>query len=79
MKILYFAQIARALGRREDELHATEPLDADALWNRLLELRPELAPYRATVHLARNHEYPGARELFTDRDEVALIPPVSGG
>jgi molybdopterin synthase catalytic subunit len=79
MKILYFAHVAKALGRREDELDVPAPVTADALWERLLALRPALAPYRASIHLARNGEYAGPAGQFANGDEVALIPPVSGG
>ncbi len=79
MKILYFAHVAKALGRREDELNFPAPVTAEALWERLLALRPGLAQYRATIHLARNSEYAGPQDLFANSDEVALIPPVSGG
>ena len=79
MKILYFAHVAKALGRREDVLEVPAPVSADALWAQLLSLRPGLAPYRSTIHLARNNEYAGKSDLFANTDEVALIPPVSGG
>jgi MoaE-MoaD fusion protein len=79
MKILYFAQVAQTLGRREDEIVVGQPLDRDALWDQLVSLRPELARYRACVHLSRNREYARADEAFQNDDEVALLPPVSGG
>jgi len=79
MKILYFAHVAKALGRREDDLYVPAPITADDLWERLLALRPGLAPYRASIHLARNGEYADAAGEFSNGDEVALIPPVSGG
>ncbi len=79
MKILYFAHVAKALGRREDVVEVSAPVTADALWAQLLALRPGLAPFRASIHLARNNEYAGSADLFANSDEVALIPPVSGG
>ena len=35
--------------------------------------------HRANTRLARNWEYTDRETRFTDGDEVALIPPVSGG
>jgi molybdopterin converting factor small subunit len=49
------------------------------LWELLLARWPGLAAYRAQTRLARNGVYAGANEVFADSDEVALIPPVSGG
>jgi molybdopterin synthase catalytic subunit len=79
MKILYFAHVAKTLGRREDELSCPAPVTAEVLWEKLLVLRPGLAQYRSSIHLARNSEYAEAQAMFADADEVALIPPVSGG
>jgi molybdopterin synthase catalytic subunit len=79
MKILYFAHVAQAVGRREDDLEVSAPITADALWEQLLTLRPALAPFRARIHLARNRAYAAGDDKFLNDDEVALLPPVSGG
>ncbi len=79
MKILYFAHVAKALGCRQDVLEVKEPLAAEALWEQLVALRPGLAPYRASIRLARNNTFAGPQERFANGDEVALLPPVSGG
>jgi tetratricopeptide (TPR) repeat protein len=43
------------------------------------EKHPGLARFRGSVRLARNSEYVGPDARFGPDDEVALIPPVSGG
>jgi len=45
----------------------------------LVERWPALAAHRANTRLARNGAYAGESEIFGADDEVALIPPVSGG
>jgi molybdopterin synthase catalytic subunit/molybdopterin converting factor small subunit len=63
----------------------TEEFDADAikvedLRARLEASQPKLVPYLSGVAIAVNEEYilePG--EELNDGDEVALIPPISGG
>jgi molybdopterin converting factor subunit 1 len=79
MRILFFAQLKDATGCDSAELNVTSPLSAEQFWTELLKQFPKLAVHRASVRLACNQEYamPGAR--FLDGDEVALIPPVSGG
>ena len=78
MRILLFAHLKNAVGRTELDF-PWDDLDADSLWRKLTEVYPELARFRPAVRLARNSEYakPGTR--FYRSDEVALIPPVSGG
>ncbi len=78
MHILFFAQAADAAGTRE--YRPDLPLaDLETLWVDLLTRFPELEPLRPTIRIARNGEYVREGELFRHGDEIALIPPVSGG
>jgi molybdopterin converting factor subunit 1 len=78
VRILFFAHLKDVTGQAEVEMTAGE-LDADGLWQKLIAAYPGLARFRGSVRLARNQEYVGREARFTDADEVALIPPVSGG
>ncbi len=80
MRILFFAQLKDATKCDSIELESPlSPLDAEQLWAELLRQFPTLAAHRPSVRLAKNCEYAGPETTFTDADEVALIPPVSGG
>jgi molybdopterin synthase catalytic subunit len=48
-------------------------------WDALVDRHPVLAPGRESVRFARNGTYADADEALEDGDEVAMIPPVSGG
>jgi len=78
MRILLFAHLKEAAGCADMEVDWGE-LDANSLWEKLIEKHPGLARFRDTVRLARNSEYVGPDARFGPSDEVALIPPVSGG
>ena len=78
MHILFFAHLKDVTGQAEIEMTAGE-LDTDGLWQKLIATYPELERFRGSVRLARNSEYVGLDARFSDADEVALIPPVSGG
>ncbi|MGA4644174.1 MoaD/ThiS family protein [Limisphaera sp. 4302-co] len=78
MRVLFFAHLKDLTGCGETELDCAG-VDADGLWAALLERFPQLAPYRPTVRLARNAQYAAPGTRFEPGDEVALIPPVSGG
>jgi molybdopterin converting factor subunit 1 len=49
------------------------------IWNRLLTEFPALGGHQEGVGYAVNHEYVQADYRPSNRDEVAFIPPVSGG
>ena len=79
MRVLFFAQLKDATGCADLELALASPLNGEQLWKTLTEKFPALAAHRNNVRLARNWEYADAETQFTNEDEVALIPPVSGG
>ncbi len=79
MTLLYFAQARQLAGVAIETVELAAPLGADALWAEVLARRPGLAPLRVVTRLARNGEFAAADAVFQPGDEVALIPPVSGG
>jgi molybdopterin converting factor subunit 1 len=79
MRILFFAQVRDAAGCPQVEWKDVVPMNASAVWDRLIREFPALAGHRQTTRLARNGAYVEEDESFEKGDEVALIPPVSGG
>ena len=79
MKLLFFAQLKTFTGCDEIEVPVSEPLHADQLWQVLDFKFPGISAYRPSTRLAINCVYSDAYSCFHDGDEVALIPPVSGG
>ena len=54
-------------------------MNEEEFWKRLVKRHSGLDSFKASVRLARNHEFLSSCELFQPGDEFALIPPVSGG
>lgn len=79
MRLLFFAQLKDATGCASAEIKPAMPLNAEQLWTELLKQFPKLAAHRTSARFARNQEYATPDAKFSDNDEVALIPPVSGG
>lgn len=79
MTILYFAHARRATGLDMETLTVSAPMRAAALWERLIALHPELAPLLAASRLARANEFISSDAIIDPDDEIAVIPPVSGG
>lgn len=79
MKILFFSQARNLSGCAEYHWETSEAVGADGLWEHLLEQFPNLATIRSQTRLACNGEMTNSEARFCPEDEVALIPPVSGG
>jgi molybdopterin converting factor subunit 1 len=79
MRVLFFAQTRDATGSAELEMKVSGSLGVAEIWHALVAAQPKLAAFQKTTRLACNGEYADAETRFTDADEVALIPPVSGG
>lgn len=79
VRVLLFAQMASAAGVRCLEWEVSAPQHSDAFWSWLLARHPGLGDWRAVSRLARNGEYMVAGDAIQAGDELAVIPPVSGG
>ncbi|MGF1473318.1 MAG: molybdopterin converting factor subunit 1 [Rubrobacteraceae bacterium] len=78
IKVLLFGAAADRAGTREAELPATSDT-LDGLWPALAERYPGLAPMKDNLAFAVNEEYARGDTRVEPGDEVALLPPVSGG
>ena len=79
MKVLFFAQCRQVTGCHDFHLRSYRSMTEDEFWAALVEVFPGLAPFRKTARLARNETYLQGGELIQPGDEIAVIPPVSGG
>jgi molybdopterin converting factor subunit 1 len=52
---------------------------ARTVWETLTAEYPELGPYASSISVAVNEEYARMTTAVKDGDEVAFLPPVSGG
>lgn len=79
VKVLCFAQLRDRLGG--SELSWTLPVGATGgeLLRVLANAQPAVAGLLAVSRLAVNAAYASAETVLRDGDEVAVIPPVSGG
>ena len=77
--MLLFGAAADRAGTREIELPVEEGVTLAKIWPLLVELHPDLAPMRDTLAFAVNGEYVRKDAGVSPGDEVAVLPPVSGG
>jgi molybdopterin converting factor subunit 1 len=79
VRVRLFAIQRELAGTREHPLELAEGATVEDAWEALIAAYPALAPGRASVRFARNGAYADAATQLADGDEVAMIPPVSGG
>jgi molybdopterin synthase catalytic subunit len=79
VRVRLFAMQRELAGTREVALELPDGATIEDAWLALVERFPVLAPGRPAVRFARNSEYAAAETRLEDGDEIAMIPPVSGG
>jgi molybdopterin synthase catalytic subunit len=79
VRVRLFAVQRELAGTRELTIDLPEPANVGQAWDALVVRHPVLAPGRDSVRFARNGAYADEATMLTDGDEVAMIPPVSGG
>jgi molybdopterin synthase catalytic subunit len=79
IRVRLFAVQRELAGTREVPLDLAEEASVDDAWTALVARYPALAPGRPFVRFARNADYADPGTQLADGDELAVIPPVSGG
>ena len=74
-----FARLRDLTGAGELVREVPEPADARAVWNAMVAEWPALREYEKTMSVAVNAEYARITAAVHDGDEIAFMPPVSGG
>ena len=79
VKVLLFGAAADRAGLRQTELPVDDDVTLGDLWPILADCHPGLVPMRDTLAFAVNGEYARMEDPVSPGDEVAVLPPVSGG
>jgi molybdopterin synthase catalytic subunit len=79
VRVLYLGMLKEIAGREAEVVQLAEHSRLGDLFTRLQQQIPKLREFRGAIALAVNYEYSNGAAILRDNDEVALIPPVSGG
>ena len=79
VRVLYFGVLKDLLGCESEEMDLPEGSLAAALVDRVEQRAQPVAAIWKAVAIAVNREYVRAPTVLHEGDEVALLPPVSGG
>jgi len=79
VRVLFFGRLKDIVGRAEEEAELSEGARVEDLFARYGSRFPEIGRYRASVVASVNQEFAGWNAPLRGGDEVAFLPPVSGG
>lgn len=74
-----FARLREIVGAPDVRVVVPESATVLDAWTSLAERFPQLAAYAGSVSCAVNEDYARMTAALKDGDEVAFLPPVSGG
>jgi molybdopterin converting factor subunit 1 len=74
-----FARLRDIAGAAELRRDVGPGATIGTVWHELVQDFPELAQYEKSISTAVNADYARMDETVADGDEVAFLPPVSGG
>jgi molybdopterin converting factor subunit 1 len=74
-----FASFREAAGQPESVVEVQPGTTVGQLWDTLVEAQPRLQPLSRNAAFAVNRHYARADAPLSEGDEVAFLPPVSGG
>ncbi|XP_021565161.1 molybdopterin synthase sulfur carrier subunit-like [Carlito syrichta] len=82
VEVLYFAKRAEIVGVRSETIFVPQEIKALQLWKEIESWHPGLADVKNKVIFAVYQEYVELGDqllLLQPGDEIAIVPPISGG
>ncbi len=79
LKVLFFGRLKDLIGQAEDSVNSAVAANIEQLFALYAARNPELAKYRPSLVASRNQEFVAWDTPLHPGDEVAFLPPVSGG
>jgi MoaE-MoaD fusion protein len=79
VKVQLFARLRELAGRGEASVEVPAGARVDDVWRALTVAHPDLAPFGRAVSCAINADFAQRSSPVGEGDEIAFLPPVSGG
>ena len=79
VKVLFFGRLKEIAGFSEQVLEVSEGARIEDIFARYVQASPELSRYRSSLVASRNQEFCAWDSPIRSGDEIAFLPPVSGG
>jgi molybdopterin synthase catalytic subunit len=79
VKVLFFGMLKDIVGRSEDHIEVADGARVESVFTRYARDFPRLTDLEPSIVLACNHEFCDRSAAVREGDEIAFLPPVSGG
>jgi molybdopterin synthase catalytic subunit len=79
VKVLFFGMLKDIVGRAEDQLELADGARLQSVFSSYARQFPRLTDLESSIVLACNHEFCDRSATIREGDEIAFLPPVSGG
>ena len=79
IEVLFFGALKEIVGQSRESVTLEEGSDVGRLYEMYAARFPRLAAHSGSLLFSRNREFVGRGESLREGDEVAFLPPVSGG
>ena len=79
IRVLFFASLADIVGGRVKQANPAEVTNVLSVFDKFASEFPAMEAHRASILFALNSEFARPDTPVCDGDEVAFLPPVSGG
>lgn len=79
VKVLFFGMLKDIVGHSEEHMVAHDGEQLGSLFDRCAHMYPRLRELEASIVLARNQQFSDRSVTLSEGDEIAFLPPVSGG
>lgn len=78
-RVLFFGMLKEIAGVSAEEIDLPEGADVRSVFEHYVARKPQLRTLARSIVAARNHEFADLSTPIADGDELAFLPPVSGG
>jgi molybdopterin synthase catalytic subunit len=79
VKVLFFGQLKDIAGRSEDSAEVQAGATLESLFDYYAAQFPRMRDLRPSIVIARNQQFAHSATPMSEGDEIAFLPPVSGG
>ena len=79
VNVLFFGRVRELTGIAEEATEVPEGTTLADLFSNYVSRFPQLSAFRTSLVASRNQEFAAWDTLISAGDEIAFLPPVSGG